>query len=96
LTHSIPARAAEDYEILREQLFGIERPGAHPAGFGVLVRCGLAAWAYGRHDLLAPPSRAPLASLLTPPDHASACSTLAKLIANLILSPRQEMAPCRM
>ena len=52
LTDSIPARAAEDYEILRGQLFGIERPGAPAAGFSVLIRCGLAAWA--RVDTILP------------------------------------------
>jgi hypothetical protein len=90
----IPANAAADYEALREQLFGIERSGVRATGFSVLVRCGLAAWACGKHDLAAPPSRAS-ASPPPPPDHTSAGSALAKLIANLILSPRQEIAPCR-
>lgn len=51
LTRLILARAAEDYEVLREQLFGIERSGVPVADFSVLVRCGLAAWALGRHAL---------------------------------------------
>ncbi len=95
VTHLIPARAGEDYEVLREQLFGIERPGASAPRFSVLVRCGLAAWALGRHDLatLAPP--VPLASVRTPVENATAASLLVNLIANLILSPRQEAPPCR-
>ncbi len=91
----IRARAAADYEALRERLFGIERPGVRATGLSVLVRCGLAAWACGRHDLVAPLPRTSLASVPSS-DHASACSTLAKLIANMILNPRQEMPPCRM
>jgi len=90
----ISAHAAADYEALREQFFGIERPGARATGFSLLVRCGLAAWACGRDDLVAPPPRTS-ASPPTPSDRPSARSTLAKLIANLILSPRQEIAPCR-
>ena len=91
----IPARADEDYEVLREQLFGIERPGVPAAGFSVLVRCGLAAWALGRHALAALPSDAPVASVRTPAEHVTVDSVLVKLIANLILSPRQEAPPCR-
>ena len=91
----IPARAAADYEALRDQLFGIERSGMRAAGFSVLVRCGLAAWAVGRPDLAALPPSALFASLPKSPNHASACSSLAKLIANMILSARQEMPPCR-
>ena len=45
----IPAGAAADYEALREQLFGIERPGVRVAGLSVVVRRGLAAWACGGH-----------------------------------------------
>ncbi len=90
----IPAHAAADYEALREQLFGIEHPGVRATGFSVLVRCGLAAWACGGHERAASPPRAS-ASPPTPPDHINAGSALAKLIANLILSPRQEIAPCR-
>src|SRR6266849_3745364 len=65
VTHLIPTRAGEDYEVLREQLFGIERPGASAARFSVLVRCGLAAWALGRHDLATLPPHVPLASVRT-------------------------------
>ncbi len=95
VTHLIPTRAGEDYEVLREQLFGIERPGASAARFSVLVRCGLAAWALGRHDLATLPPHVPLASVRTPAEHVTAGSLLVKLIANLILSPRQEAPPCR-
>jgi hypothetical protein len=91
----IPARAGEDYEVLREQLFGIERPGVPVAGFSVLLRRGLAAWALGRRDLAALPPHAPLASVPTPAEHVTAGSLLVKLIANLILSLRQEAPPCR-
>jgi hypothetical protein len=94
-TRLIPARAGEDYEVLREQLFGIERPGASAPRFSVLVRCGLAAWALGRHDLATLPPPLPLASVRTPVEHATAASLLVKLIASLILSPRQEAPPCR-
>jgi hypothetical protein len=95
MTQSIPARAGEDYETLRAQLFGIERPGTRAAGFSVLIRCGLAAWAQGRHDLAAIPACASLVAVPTPAEHVSARSSLAKLIANMILSPRQEMPRCR-
>jgi hypothetical protein len=95
VTQSIPARAVGDYEALRDQLFGIERAGAPTTGFGVLVRCGLAAWAQGRHDLATLPPRARVASAPTHDEPESVRSSLAKLIANLILSPRQEMPPCR-
>jgi hypothetical protein len=91
----IPVRAGEDYEVLRQQLFGIERPGAPAARFSVLLRCGLAAWALGRRDLAALPPHMPLASAPTPAEHVTAGSLLVKLIANLILSPRQEASPCR-
>jgi hypothetical protein len=90
----IPAHADADYEALRERLFGIEHPGVRATGFSVLVRCGLAAWACGGRELAASPLRAS-ASPPTPSDHISAGTALAKLIANLILSPRQEIAPCR-
>lgn len=95
VTHLIPARAGEDYELLREQLFGIERPGVSAARFSLLVRCGLAAWALGRHDLATLASHVPLASVQTPVESATAASLLVNLIANLILSPRQEAPPCR-
>ena len=91
----IPAHAAADYEALREQLFGIERTGGRVTGFSVLVRCGLAVWALGRHDLATPPPHVPSASVRTPVEHETAASLLVKLIANLILSPRQEATPCR-
>jgi len=92
----IPTRAAADYEALREQLFGIEHAGVRATGFSVLVRCGLAAWACREHDPFVSTRRVSVLPL-TPPDHPStaAGSTLATLIANLILSPRQEIAPCR-
>jgi hypothetical protein len=92
----IPAHAAADYEALREQLFGIERTCVRATGFSVLVRCGFAAWACRRHDPATATRRVSVLPL-TPPDHPStaAGSTLAKLIANMILSPRQEIAPCR-
>ena len=95
VTHLIPARAGEDYETLREQLFGIERPGASAPRFSLLVRCGLAAWALGRHDLATLAPHVPLASIRTPVENATAASLLVNLIANLILSPRQEAPPCR-
>jgi hypothetical protein len=91
----IPACAGEDYEALRQQLFGVERPGASAAGFGVLIRCGLAAWALGRRDPAAPPPHVPSALVPKPAEHVTAGSLLVKLIANLILSPRQEASPCR-
>jgi hypothetical protein len=95
MTYLIPARAAEDYEALREQLFGMDRPDAPAAGFSVLVRCGLAVWAQSRNDCAALPPRAPLAPVPTPAEHLNACSSLAKLIANLILSTHREMTSCR-
>src|SRR5208282_4186795 len=95
VTHLLPARAGEDYEVLREQLFGIERPGASAPRFSVLVRCGLAAWALTRHDLATLAPHVPLASVRTPVENATAASLLVNLIANLILSPRQEAPPCR-
>lgn len=91
----IPACAGEDYEVLRQQLFGIEQPDAPAARFNLLIRCGLAAWALGRRDPAALPPHVPLALAPKPAEHVTAGSLLVKLIANLILSPRQEASPCR-
>ncbi|MBV8805046.1 MAG: hypothetical protein JO042_08365 [Sinobacteraceae bacterium] len=92
----IPAHAAADYEALREQLFGIEYPGKHATGLSVLVRYGLAAWACRKPDPI-PPTQPASASPIKSSDHKdiTAGFTLAKLIANLILSTHQEIAPCR-
>jgi hypothetical protein len=91
----IPAHASEDYEVLRDQLFGIERPGLPAAGFSGLIRCGLAAWASERGDRAAPPTHAPLPLVPTPTEHVIAGSLLIKLIASLILRPRQEVPRCQ-
>ena len=92
----IPAHAAADYEALREQLFGIKYPCKHATGLSVLVRHGLAAWACRRPDPI-PPTQPASASPIKSSDHEDITTgfTLAKLIANLILSTRQEIAPCR-
>lgn len=95
MTQLIPARAGEDYEVLRDHLFGIERPDWSGPGFSVLVRCGLAAWASQERDLAGPPRQTPLPPVPAPTEHVIAGSLLVKLIANLILSPRQEVFPCR-
>ena len=94
-TQLIPAHAGEDYEALRDQLFGIERPGLPAAGFSGLIRCGLAAWASGRGDRTARPTQAPLPLVPTPAEHVTAGSLLVKLIASLILRPRQEVPRCQ-
>jgi hypothetical protein len=94
-TQLIPAHAGEDYEVLRDQLFGIVRPGVPVAGFGGLIRCGLAAWASERGDRTAQSTRAPLPLGPTPAEHVPAGSLLVKLIASLILRPRQEVPRCQ-
>jgi hypothetical protein len=45
MTGAIADHASDDYEVLRDQLFGIVRPGRRADGYSVLIRCGLAAWA---------------------------------------------------
>lgn len=95
MTASLPARAVEDYEALRDQLFGIEQPGARAAGYRMLVRCGLAAWAaHGRHAVAEPPSLGLGASTATPAEHDATRALLARLIASLILT-HQEMPSCQ-
>lgn len=92
MTGSISAGASDDYEALRDQLFGIERPGARAGGYSVLIRCGLAAWARRRHE---PPkalrleSNAPAAA---PAQDEGTRAVLARLIANLILTPKESSA----
>jgi hypothetical protein len=89
VTVSIPTHAGDDYEALREQLFGIERPGVRVAGYSVLVRCGLAAWARCRHQ---PPARTRLelgASIAAPAEDEVTRASLARLIAHLILTPKR-------
>ena len=95
MTGSIAAGASDDYEVLRDQLFGVERPGVRAGGFSVLIRCGLAAWARHRHEplkALRPESNAPAAA---PAQDEDTRAVLARLIANLILTPK-ESPSCQM
>lgn len=94
MTVPIPADAVDAYEALRDQLFGIERPGVRAAGYSVLVRCGLVAWAQCRHEIPAPPRLEFAASTTLAEDETTRVS-LARLIAHLILTPR-EVASCPM
>lgn len=95
MTGSISAHASDDYEALRDQLFGIERPGVRTDGYSVLIRCGLAAWARRRSE----PPKAPFLDINTPRTvpaaDEGARAVLARLIANLILTPK-ESTPCQM
>ena len=94
MTVSIPAHAVKDYEVLRDQLFGIERPGVRVAGYSTLVRCGLAAWARCRHEIPAPPRLELGASNAATAEDEGTRASLARLIAHLILTPR-EVPSCR-
>lgn len=95
MTAAISAHASADYEALRDQLFGIERPGVRTDGYSVLIRCGLAAWARRRNE----PPKAPVLDINTagtvPGADEGARAVLARLIANLILTPK-ESTPCQM
>ena len=90
----IPAHAVNDYEALRDQLFGIGRLGVRSTGYGVLIRCGLAAWAQCRHDLPAPPRLEPGASIAVPAADDDTRAALARLLAHLILTAK-EMPSCQ-
>ena len=95
---SIPIGAAEDYEALRRQLLNVEAPSVLTHGVGILARCGLAVWARRKHELGPSPTigSSPSASMLIVPSrHDEARSSLAKLIADLILTPYQETLSCR-
>lgn len=94
MTVCISARAVEDYEALREQLFGIARPGVRVAGYNVLVRGGLATWARCRHEIPEPPYLELGASTAMATEDEGTRASLARLLAQLILTPR-EMPSCR-
>jgi len=91
----IPTHAADDYEALRDQLFGIERPGVRATGYGVLVRCGLAAWTQCHHEIPVPLRFEVGALAAAPTDDDGTRASLARLIAHLILTPK-EMPSCQM
>ena len=94
----MPIGAAEDYEALRRQLLNVESPDVLTHGCGILARCGLAVWARRKHEPGPLPTIGsfPSAStLITPARHDEARSSLAKLIADLILTPYQETLSCR-
>lgn len=95
MTGAISAHASDDYEVLRDQLFGIERPGMRADGYSVLIRCGLAAWARRCSE----PPKAPFLDITpsktVPVTDEGARAVLARLIANLILTPK-ESTPCQM
>lgn len=95
MSGAISAHASDDYEALRDQLFGIERPGMRAGGYSVLIRCGLAVWARRHNE----PPKAPFLDI-TPPRTVptadeGARALLARLIANLILTPK-ESTSCQM
>lgn len=95
MTGAIADHASDDYEVLRDQLFGIVRPGRRADGYSVLIRCGLAAWARRRSE----PPKTPTLDIIhpktVPVTDEGARAVLARLIANLILTPK-ESTPCQM
>jgi hypothetical protein len=87
----IPTGTAEAYEILRQRMVQPDGGIGNAEGRGVLIRCGLARWAQMQVD----------SERLPPHPHPGAASSpsvvplrpeveLAKLVAGLILSIRQE------
>jgi len=87
----VPEGTAEAYEELRHQVLQPHGRIRSLEGRGVLMRCGLAAWAQVRAAALPaqpPESRTPAAGELPVP--AALGGELVKLLAGLILSTRQE------
>jgi hypothetical protein len=81
----------EAYEGLRQQVVQPDRRGEHPEGRGVLMRCGLAAWAQIRPTAV--PQRPPesdFPSGAQTPVLDCFVAELVRLVAGLILSTRQE------
>lgn len=81
----------EAYEELRRQVVQPDGPGEHLEGRGILMRCGLAAWARLKPSTgpaRGPQSHFPAAS--EPPLLTSHGAELVRLIAGLILSTREE------
>jgi hypothetical protein len=76
-------------------LFGIRRLGVRAAGYGVLIRRGLAAWTQCRHELPAAPRLEPSASIAVPAADDDTRASLSRLLAHLILTTK-EMPSCQM
>jgi hypothetical protein len=81
----------EAYEELRRQVVQPDGRGKHLEGRGILMRCGLAAWARLRPSTV--PARGPeshFPSASESPLLTSHGAELVRLIAGLILSTRKE------
>jgi hypothetical protein len=80
----------EAYEGLRRQIVQLNGPIEHLENRGILLRCGLAAWAQIR-IAIAPPRREPNAQpAVESLALTSAGAELVRLLAGLILSTQQE------
>jgi hypothetical protein len=90
---AIPEGAVEAYEWLRGRVMQPDGRGEHLGALGVFVRHGLAAWAQLKPAAVParPPSLFPCATEAAIPDGFGA--ELARLVAGLILSTRQEDLP---
>jgi hypothetical protein len=75
------------YEGLRQQAVPSDGRIGQLKGCGVLMRCGLAAWAQLGPSIVSTPLPEPLCEL---PTLASPGAELIRLVASLILSIRQE------
>jgi hypothetical protein len=79
-------------------LLNVEAHAVLTHGGSILARCGLAEWARRKHELgpsSAIGSSLSASTLIVPSRHDEARSSLAKLIADLILTPHQETLSCR-
>jgi hypothetical protein len=95
MSASIPDHAVNDYEALRDQLFGIGRLDVRSVGYSVFIRRGLAAWTQCRHERPAPLRFEPKASVTAAAADDGTRALLARLLAHLILTPK-ETSSCPM
>jgi hypothetical protein len=84
---AIPEEAVNAYEGLRRQAVQPDGRVGQLEGCGVLMRCGLAAWAQLRRSTVLTRPPEPLCKL---PAFASPGAELIRLVASLILNTRQE------
>jgi hypothetical protein len=95
MSTAIPAHAVNDYEALRDQLFGIGRLDVRSVAYSVFIRRGLAAWTQCRQELPASLRFEPKASVAVPAADDGTRALLARLLAHLILTPK-ETPSCQM
>jgi hypothetical protein len=87
----MPEGTVEAYEELRRQVVQPDGRGEHLEGRGVLMRCGLAAWAQiWPVSVPARPPQSHSSSGAEAPVLDSFGAELVRLVAGLILSSRQE------